>query len=237
MKKSFLILSLNVCLLQALSSGPARPGVDPSVVFEERDGLLVVEAEDFFKQTETGTRAWYRFDGASSPEVEPDGDGPHLEGASAGAYLEILPDTRRSHGDKLIAGENFSNMPAPMGTLHYKVRFSTPGRYYVWARIYSTNTEDNGLHVGINGEWPSSGRRMQWTAKNQWYWDSKQRTEEVHVGVPGLLYLDIAEPGEHIVQFSMREDGIEFDKWLMTLDPEFQRPSGIGPQPVRVKED
>ncbi len=197
--------------------------------------MIAVEAEAFFKQTDTEVRAWYLTSAGDAPDVEPDGDPPHVDGASGGVYLEILPDTRRSHDDKLIAGENFSNMPAPMATLYYKVFINTPGRYYVWARLYSTNTEDNGLHVGIDGKWPASGSRMQWTAKNQWFWDSKQRTQEVHVGVPGLLFLDIEEPGEHVIMFSMREDGTEFDKWLMTLDPDFARPEGTGPEPIRKR--
>ncbi|MEX0331357.1 MAG: DUF5060 domain-containing protein [Puniceicoccaceae bacterium] len=220
-----LILSLNPVFLQAI----AVTGVPETLIFEEQDGLLAVEAEHFFKQTDTDVRAWYPMFTVNSTGPEPDGDPSHVVGASKDLYLEILPDTRRSHGDKLIRGENFSNFPTPMATLHYKVKINTPGRYYVWARLYSTNTEDNGLHVGLNGEWPASGSRMQWTAKNQWFWDSKQRTEEVHTGVPGLIYLDIEEPGEHVIMFSMREDGTEFDKWLMTLDPEFERPEDAGP--------
>jgi hypothetical protein len=63
---------------------------------------------------------------------------------------------------------------------------------------------------------------MQWCpGKNSWYWDSKQRTQEEHCGVPGLIYLDIAEPGDHEIQFSMREDGFEMDQWLITKSPDF----------------
>jgi len=61
-----------------------------------------------------------------------------------------------------------------MAVLTYNVHFSTPGRYYVWARAYSTGSEDNGLHVGLNGDWPASGQRMQWCqGKNNWRWESK----------------------------------------------------------------
>ena len=106
-----------------------------------------------------------------------------MAGASGGAYLEVLPDTRRTHGDKLINGQNFINEPGKMAVLSYKVHFSNPGRYYVWARTHSTGTEDNGLHVGLDGTWPESGQRMQWTAKRTWYWDSKQKNRG---GLPGL---------------------------------------------------
>jgi 2-keto-4-pentenoate hydratase len=215
-------LALTLASLTCLHAAQiAEPDVGMESEFVEENGFLMVEAEDFHMQTETGSRAWYLFSESSSPSVEPDGDPPHLEGASGGAYLEILPDTRRSHGDKLVKGENFHDFPKPAAVLAYKVRINNPGRYYIWARIYSTNTEDNGLHVGLDGEWPASGSRMQWTTKNQWIWGSKQRTEAVHTGVPYQLYLDIDEPGLHTILFSMREDGTEFDKWLMTLDREF----------------
>ena len=141
--------------------------------------------------------------------IEPDGDSNHVAGASGGAYLEILPDTRRTHGDKLIRGENFSPAPGKMAVLHYNVHFSNPGRYYVWVRAFSTGSEDNGLHVGINGQWPEpavsacSGVM----ARHSWRWDSKQRTEEQHCGERYKIFIDVAQPGTHTISFSMRDDG------------------------------
>jgi hypothetical protein len=80
------------------------------------------------------------------------------------------------------------------------------------------------------GEWPPSGQRLQWCdGKESWRWESLQRTEEVHCGVPGLIYLDIPSAGEHEIQFSMREDGFEFDKFILTTDRDFPRPDDAGP--------
>ena len=211
----------------------ASPGVSKLVCFEEQAGRVAVEAEDFFLQEHTETRAWYRFDDSSSPQVAPDGDPSHAASASGGVALEVLPDTRRTHDDRLIIGENFMNEPGRMAVLHYRVWINTPGRYYVWARTHSTGTEDNGLHVGIDGTWPASGARMQWTAKQKWFWDAKQRTAQNHTGERYKLYLDIDQPGAHVITFSMREDGFEFDKWLMTTDRDFQRPEGVGPASPR----
>jgi len=56
-----------------------------------------------------------------------------------------------------------------------------------------------------------------------------QRTEQVHCGEPYKIFLDIEKAGEHIIHFSMREDGFEFDKWLMTTDRNFTRPEDVGP--------
>jgi hypothetical protein len=209
---------------------PAKPFIDKDVVFEEVDGVVAVEAEHFFQQDKTETRAWYLTTAKHTPQVRPDGDENHAAGAGGGAYLEVLPDTRRTHGDPMNKGENFSNEPGKLAILRYKVHFNNPGRYYVWARIYSTGTEDNGLHVGIDGTWPESGQRMQWTAKRQWAWGSKQRTEQVHSGVKHKLYLDIEKAGPHVIQFSMREDGTEFDKWMMVRE-KLDSVRGTGPAP------
>lgn len=235
--KAGLKLGHGLWLLPILSAALAaadltRPRVGPDLVFQERDGWVAVEAEHFFRQSESGTRAWHLTSLRHTPETLPDGDPPHPEGASGGAYLELLPDTRRTHDDPLIHGGNFSNRPGRLGVLHYKIHFDNPGRYYVWVRAYSTGTEDNGLHVGLNGAWPASGQRMQWCeGKDSWRWESRQRTEAQHCGEPHGIYLDIPVAGEHEIQFSMREDGFEFDKFLLTTNREAARPEGVGPAP------
>ncbi len=220
--------SLSLCLLAVLIPGWAA--AQDTTVFKEVNGMVAVEAEHFFKQTEMDVRAFHLTTAETHPSVGADGDPPHVEGASNGAYLEILPDTRRTHGDKLIRGTNFSPQPGKMAVLHYKVHFQTPGRYYVWVRAHSTGSEDNGLHVGIDGTWPATGQRLQWCkGKRTWRWESKQRTEKEHCGEPYKIFLDIKEPGVHTIHFSMREDGFEFDKWLMTTQRQFKRPEDAGP--------
>jgi hypothetical protein len=199
-------------------------------ILEEKGGLVAVEAENFTVQTDTETRKWCITSTTQTPEISPDGDESHANSASGGAYIEILPDTRRNHSMKLINGENFSNQPGKLAVLVYPVHFNTAGRYYVWVRAYSTGSEDNGLHVGLDGTWPDSGQRLQWCeAKNSWRWESMQRTEAEHCGEPHKIYLDIEQPGLHTIEFSMREDGFEFDKWLMTKDRDFARPNDPGP--------
>src|SRR6056297_1619500 len=215
MKVSLLGFAFSIVWMTALTGGEAL--VDPSLVFGSNDGVIAVEAEHFYRQSADETRKFYLTHADHRPQVSPDGDPAHLAGASGGAYLEILPDTRRTHDDKLQRGKNFSPQPGQMAVLHYKVHVETPGRYYVWVRAFSTGTEDNGLHVGINGRWPESGQRLQWCqGKRSWRWESKQRTEQEHCGEPHKIFLEITEPGVHTIQFSMREDGFEFDKWLRT---------------------
>ncbi len=214
----------------AQAASTASPIASADLVFAEENGVLAIEAEHFFKQTATGKRAWHLTTATHRYQADDDADPTHVVGASGGAYLEILADTRYHHGHKLIRGENFSPEPGKIGILHYKAHFTNPGRYHVWVRAHSTGSEDNGIHVGLNGRWPASGQRMQWCqGKRTWRWESAQRTEKNHCGEHGRIWLDIPSAGEHVIQFSMREDGFEFDKFLLTKDPKFARPTDAGP--------
>lgn len=207
---------LCVLLCFSLFACPPLPPV-------EKDGYIMVEAESYQRQTKDQERRWVRM-GSTALEAEyADPDGSHHTTASGGAYLETLPDTRVTHDDELIPGTNFSNEPGKIAILDYPIRFTTPGRYYVWVRAYSTGSEDNGIHVGLNGEWPASGQRLQWCeGKNAWTWESKQRTKEVHCGEARLIYLDIPKKGTHTISFSMREDGFEFDAFV--LEQAYEKP-------------
>lgn len=217
-----------------LGHAQTKPIVNDNLIFQEKDGIASIEAEYFFKQTQTDKREWHVFSKGVWPKSEGDPDKPHCVNASKNAYLELLPDTRATHGDKLVAGENFSDKAGEAGILHYKIQIDNPGRYYVWVRAFSTGTEDNGIHVGIDGTWPESGKRMQWCeGKNSWHWESKQRTEANHCGEPYLIYLDIDKAGIHEITFSMREDGFEFDKFILTTNRDYV-PEGKGPD-VLVK--
>jgi len=209
------------------------PIAAPDLVFDEVDGIVAVEAEHFSKQTLADKRAWHLTTSQSKPDLKPDADPAHVAGASGGAYLEILPDTRATANQKLIQGENFTDTAGLMTILHYKVQINTPGPYYVWGRVFSTGPEDNGMHIGFDGQWPASGQRWQTVQKQQWGWDCKQRTAEVHTGVPMQLFLDIEKAGEHEIMISMREDGFELDKFVFARKKEFQ-PEGKGPA-VKVK--
>ena len=214
----YLLIGLLLFILQSCGSVEEKKSNN---VEEEVStiGHVEREAEDLDSQELTHVRKWYRIDKDYQSDIQPDIDDIHVSNASGNAYLEILPDTRTNHDEELIVGENFSNEPGKLGVLHYKVNFDVPGKYYVWVRAYFTGTEDNGIHVGLNGEWVESGKRMQWCeGRNTWKWDSKQRTAEEHCGVERQIYLNIPTAGEHTISFSMREDGFEFDKWVMSTE-------------------
>jgi hypothetical protein len=194
------------------------PGLLFAKVPEEKKGFVAVEAENFISQTNDEIRKWHIIGENLKPDSQ-QFDANISKTASGKSYIAVLPDTRVTHDDKLIEGENFSPEPGKMAVVSYKIKFKKPGKYYVWVRAFSTGTEDNGIHVGINGQWPESGQRMQWCeGKNQWTWASKQRTEAVHCGEEQLIFLEIPSAGEHIISFSMREDGFRFDKFVLSKE-------------------
>ena len=212
------VLMLSVVSCQGQPDAAAEgPRLTSPVVLQEVDGFVEVEAEDFHRKSANDSpREWYLI---STDSVRAYAVTDQAASASSAGYMEGLPDTRVTHDDSLIVGTNFFPEPGVGPILEYDVMFNTPGRYFVWARAHSTGTEDNGIHVGLNGEWPEGGQRMQWCdGKGEWTWASAQRVPENHCGVPQTIYLDIPEAGTHTIQFSMREDGFEFDKWIMMMD-------------------
>ncbi len=199
---------------------------------ETSAGVIAIEAEGYFSQQKTSKREWFVIgNGASTPK--PDPDGSHASSASGGKYIEVLPDTRVvGHSgpgpeDPLIRGENFSDKAGEMAVLNYKVNFKSAGKYFVWVRLYSSGPEDNSIHVGLNNTWPKSGERMQWCVRRKWEWESKQRTKDQHCGVARQIFINVPSAGEHTFQISMREDGVEVDK--IVLSKSYTKPSGTGP--------
>ncbi|MEM6312760.1 MAG: hypothetical protein AAF743_01665 [Planctomycetota bacterium] len=216
-----LLLTMLVAVL-GVDSPPTTAPADLSAAppHEFVDGIAVIEAESFVAQSADDIRRWYVQSTDGMAEVEGrDDDATDPATASCGAYIEILPDTRVTHNDEITGGLNFSNKPGVMGVLSYPVKFDEPGRYYVWACAHSVGSEDNGVHIGLNDDWPESGRRIQWCAgKHKWTWSSNQRVPQKHCGDPLTVWLDIEEPGVHMVTLSMREDGVELDRFLLTKD-------------------
>lgn len=171
-----------------------------------------VEAENYSQKNSL----WRLFSNSSNPNVNPDPDGSHHSSASGNAYVELLPDTRVTHSDALQTGRNFWNTAGTGPTLSYIVNIPEAGRYTVFAKAYSTGTEDNGIHVGINNTNPASGARMQWCGgKNNWTWSSAQRQDNNHCGEERTIYLDIPSAGANTIVFSAREDGFELDQFIL----------------------
>ncbi len=231
-----LIFSFNNYSIAQVSNLTA-PIINENNFFQTQNNHVAVEAEYFYEQSKSDLRQWYRFTKHKSANTTDDIIENHSIGAGNSSYIQILPDTRITHTDELLPGENFSNKPGELAILNYKIKINEPGRYYVWVRAYSSGSEDNSIHIGLNGQWPEHGQRMQWCdGKNEWSWSNKQRTKEEHCGVPHEIYLDIKKSGIHDIQFSMREDGFKFDKFILTKDKNYQPESKDRPAIIKWPE-
>lgn len=211
--------------------GTTGPGSGSDATFQEVDGVVAVEAENFNEYRNLDKpRDWVLTTADETPAITPDPDPSHADTASGMAYLEMLPDTRVTHDDPIAEGESIYNMRGTGPTLDYEIDFANAGTYYVWVRAYSTGGEDNGIHVGIDGEYPDSGYKIQFcSGKNQWTWSSALRDSGGEVcGVPRAAQIEVPSPGVHTVSFSAREDGFEFDKFVLSNSDSFE-PTEAGP--------
>ncbi len=212
---------------QTLAVGTDKPLVNDALVFEEAGGQLVVEAEAFFAQTNTEKRAWYITTEVLRPDVGRDIDPPHFADAAGGAHIEVLPDTGNDPVGP-VAGESISDQAGAMAVVSYHVHFNNPGRYYIWVRALGTDGDDNTLHFGMDGEWPTNSARMHHGGGGQWGWACRHRQHK------GKLWLDVPGAGPRVIQLSMREDGCEVDRFILTTNETFTAPDGIGPT-VRLR--
>lgn len=177
---------------------------------------LVVEAEDHSSKGER----WVLTE-PTTPAQENDPDANHSDQAVGQAYLELLPDTRVTHADEFGPPTAMWNQPGAGPKASYPMNFPEAGRYYVHLRAFSTGTEDNGIHIGLNNEWPDSGARMQFcTAGKGWSWSGRQRDSGGmgSCGAKKTIWITVEEAGEHVFMISGREDGFEVDRIMLIKD-------------------
>ncbi|MBE0678687.1 MAG: hypothetical protein IH592_07975, partial [Bacteroidales bacterium] len=227
-----IILSIVMVFIQTvmcIGQSAREPITGNMTVFGEKEGLIVVEAEHFFLQTMTSKRAWYINSPVHSPGVWPDYDTASFSDASGLAYVEALPDLFHSDEDPIIPGDNLGNGGGKMAVLHYNVVLEKPGRYYIWTRLRSNDQEDNTTQGGFDDIWPQSAQTLQSPVNHKaWIWKSENRLSR-NPWKTGRAYLDIPSSGRHVIQFCMREDGEEFDKFILTTDSLFIPGDGTGP--------
>ena len=182
------------------------------------DEHIEIEAETFFDQELTRNRKWYITSEKKQKKIKPDPDKKHLEGVSSGAYIEVLPETFTPKTPDQVHNVNFAKMPGQLAIVKYKVNFKASGVFYVWVRGYCSSTNDNSVHVGVDDKWPNNGRALYFCeGQNSWTWSSVIRKNSDNCSDDSeRAYLTIDKPGEHIIKFSMREDGFEFDKFVLT---------------------
>ena len=204
--------------LVVLFAGVVNIAVAHAEIMQTAEYLYIgIEAESYNGKFDR----WVLTEPGTATEAD-DPDGNHSDLASGNAYLELLPDIRVVHADPFGPPDAYWDLPGEGPTADYQIDIPEPGRYYVHIRAYSTGTEDNGIHVGLDGQWPNSGARMQFCTANKraWWWSSAQRNAGGNgsCGAEKTIYLDVVNAGSHTVSISAREDGFEIDKLVLLKD-------------------
>lgn len=215
-----LLLSLpsSLALISLLLTAALLPSNAAAQTVQTSEYIYIgVEAEDHAHKDDRWVTTT-----PSTPTEENDPDGNHSDQAGGSTYLELLPDVRVTHDDEFGPPVAYWGQGGQGPSADYPLNFPEPGRYYVHVRAFSTGTEDNGIHIGLNGTWPQSGQRMQFctASLNAWTWGSAQRDAGGNgsCGIQKSIWLDIPSAGMHTVSISAREDGFEIDKLALIKD-------------------
>ncbi len=189
------------------SNGTAVGGSGNSLTAGPPPSGLYFDAESF----DVADDRWLlvKAGAVTSANLQYDPDPLHLNGAEGAAYLEILPDRRVLPTDPASADSPWT-VAADGPSLQYEIDFPKAGQYQVFVRAYSTGLHDDTMHVGIDGSWLGTSTFLDLcNQRNQWVWSDCHGAEEpvIQVGSAGI----------HTVYFAARDDGFEFDSFVLAL--------------------
>jgi len=172
--------------------GPAAPAPAPAVT-QVGASVITIQAENFETMRGVGDKTW-----VTRSELGETG-------------IQLLPDTRVTANDRLISGVNFWDLPGAAPETTYTIDVQVGGEYRVEVRALSRGSEDNGAHVGVNGDF-SGATRVQWCqGRGQWTYSSAIRTATNHCGVPDAARA-ILSAGSNTITLQAREDGLFVDE-------------------------
>ncbi|MEL6652015.1 MAG: PKD domain-containing protein, partial [Bacteroidota bacterium] len=175
-----------------------NPDPNAATCWEEVNGLVVIEAEDFgasFPGTANASASsWQSF---SDPA------------ASGGSALRATPNTGVSTG---------LNINGPR--LDYEINFNTTGTYQIYVRNAAPSANDDSYHVGFDGQALTNLSGYGMGVSGAWDWDGF-----ANGSLP--IEFTVNAPGKHTFNLWMREDGVEVDKIVITqsLVPSGQGPA------------
>ncbi|HOX08341.1 MAG TPA: hypothetical protein PK280_18245 [Planctomycetota bacterium] len=198
--------------LDGATAGPAVPPVPATPVappaltasgagaFAEKDGLVVMEAENFSAcQPGTGAGAvagWARV-------TVPSG----FVGAGA---LQALPADRKVYLRDEQTGAR----------LDYRVAFPKAGSYRIWVRMAMGPDECDTVFVGLDGKPPENSQTLRGIS-SKWQWTGTEGRNIPTVRVPGA--------GVHVLNLWVRESRLAIDRIILAADPAYT-PAEPGPE-------
>ncbi|HIL70542.1 MAG TPA: CHRD domain-containing protein [Verrucomicrobia bacterium] len=192
-------------------AAPAESPREAAPFRQSEEGLVVVEAENFdSNDSPKGGHAW-EFDASVAAGFSGDG------------AMYALPDAGDNRTD---IQDVLDNSPR----LDFQIEFLQAGTHYIWFR--GSDGGGDSLHVGLNGELPDTGVRIdvgccgdRAVGGVSWTWINTLNAE---VDGDARARIEVTEPGIHTVNVWMRENGQIVDKLLLTTNPDFV-PTDAGP--------
>ena len=167
--------------------------------FQESNGQVVMEAENYDAKVARSGKDWSFFSSAGTT-------------ASGTGYLQALPNTGTT---------NDTGYATLSPELKYQINFTNTGTYYIWIRGRGPTTSDHSIHSGVDGTTSTSADRMS-GFPNSWTWSRSTSDGPVATVV-------VSTAGVHTFNLWMREDGFMVDKILLRKDSSSTAPSGTGP--------
>ena len=168
------------------------------ICFDTSSGRLVIEAENYTTNV------------------------PGVEDA-ASTQWDKRAMSGSSSGEAMYAvGTGFNSQDrTPGAKLDYRVSFAKAGTYYIWTRMMGSGPADDSFHAGFNDNPETYGGYGLTTLNhNAWIWVGSVLGNRVKV--------NIETPGTYLFNVWVREDGVAFDKLIISDDPNYL-PIGMGP--------
>jgi hypothetical protein len=162
------------------------------------NGLVVIEAENYATNIKQGDNEWK----PTSPA-----------GHSGVGAVEAVPN---------LGIVNNDNYLTQSPRLDYRVNFVHAGTHYVWIRALAPTGDDNSIHVGLDEARVATSNRINFrNPASVWAWSNFTMSDQVAL-------IEIEKAGAHTISVWMREDGITFDKLLLTTDASYNPGAGSG---------
>jgi len=170
------------------------------------DGIVSMEAEHCDDKVDVGSNTWSQVTTATGFTA--------AEGFSGGQGMQIMPDTPT--GGRTVKTGYAANSPR----LDFQVNFVKTGTHYVWILGFGIDGNGDSAHAGLDGQEIATCDNMSgWQAAYNW-------SRSTMDGAPATF--EINEVGVHTVNIYMREDGMVFDKVVLTTNTEYT-PTDHGP--------
>jgi hypothetical protein len=168
--------------------------------FVESGGILTLEAESAMMNLPGS-------DNASNIAWQNATDGTQYTGSG---YMQAEPDLGVDTGDSTNGSE-----------LSWQVEFNDAGTYWIWVRMLRVDDDSDSIHVGIDGEPATYGGNGLSTDQPGWTWANAVDNTTLN----WRAWLSVPAAGRHTISVWMKEDGIRFDRLVLTQNMQWTPPT------------